>query len=477
MASDWKRLHPASLVVNLVPRAWRVARGMWPFLLAFAIGTRTDGAGLFDVLLLLLFFGGAVGSTIVHWATLRYRVESGRLEIESGLFARQTRTIDAARVQNVERVQNIFHRLSGLVEVRVETASGKEVEGLLSALSVADADLLVAALSGAQRAVEPIDDVPPLVALGPTDLLMYGATGLRGAQAALGLSLAFELLQSFATNGKAIHPKLFVAVIPVVVVGAWLAGVVTAGLTHWGYRVARLADDRWSAQGGLLTRRKVEWRASKVQLIGLDETWPRRMSGFGTVRVETAASTLGEGGTRVAEAVIPVVPAERFAEVIGAISGIGVDVAAIAWQAPHPANGARMALLGAVRASVIALPIALLLRWWGLLALALIPLGALGGWFAAATYGWALTDEVLVVRGGLWNRATTVLPRAKVQAVRFVQPLWWRRFGVAGVVVDAAGAQIRVPPLDEADARGLMDALLAGVYAFERPSRASDTGE
>src|SRR6185503_14051289 len=123
-----------------------------PIALAFVYG-QANGQGLFDLGLLLLFFGLAIGNTLVHYLTLRYRLADGRLEIRSGLLNRQARVIAADRVQNVEMVRNVFHRLSGLVEVRIETASGTEVEGLLSALSVADAEALIGALEAARGEV------------------------------------------------------------------------------------------------------------------------------------------------------------------------------------------------------------------------------------------------------------------------------------------------------------------------------------
>ena len=56
-------------------------------------------------------------------------------EMQSGLLNRQVRVIPPERIQNVELTRNVFHRMSGLVEVRVETASGTDIEGQLSALS------------------------------------------------------------------------------------------------------------------------------------------------------------------------------------------------------------------------------------------------------------------------------------------------------------------------------------------------------
>ena len=54
--------------------------------------------------------------------------------IRTGLIFRNERHIPFSRIQNVDAIQNVFHRLFGVVEVRVETGGGKEEEAKLSVL-------------------------------------------------------------------------------------------------------------------------------------------------------------------------------------------------------------------------------------------------------------------------------------------------------------------------------------------------------
>ena len=153
MASDsWHGVHPLSVLVNFVPRTWSLLRTAWPVLLAVLYGGR-GADGIADAITLAVFFALPFLSSTIHALTLRYRVADGRLEIRSGLLNRQARTIGLDRIQNVEQVQNVYQRISGLVEVRIETASGREVEGLLSAVSTSAADALVAELNAGRRQV------------------------------------------------------------------------------------------------------------------------------------------------------------------------------------------------------------------------------------------------------------------------------------------------------------------------------------
>ena len=178
--SEWRGLHPLSLVANLAPRTWRTLRGTWPLLAAFAIGGRRDSVAI--LFIAALFFGMAVWSTVLHFLTLRYRVVHGRLEMRSGLLNRQNRALDPSRIQNTELVRNPLHKLLGLVELRVETASGREVEGLLSALSEEEGERLLGLLDAARAGSSPSTDdeekAKVLSSADLSDLLRYGALSL-----------------------------------------------------------------------------------------------------------------------------------------------------------------------------------------------------------------------------------------------------------------------------------------------------------
>ena len=137
--TPWRSLHPVSLAVNLLPRAWATVRTLWPLLIFAFLGGESFGFHLAELMIVLIFTLASVWNTFIHWATLRYRMQQGRLEINTGLLNKQSRTIDPARIQNVELVQNLFHSWAGLVELRIDTAGELSTEGLLSALSVEDA--------------------------------------------------------------------------------------------------------------------------------------------------------------------------------------------------------------------------------------------------------------------------------------------------------------------------------------------------
>ena len=113
---------PALLVVFGMSRSSGGPGGMF--------GRLPDG---WEAWLLVLFVPATIAS-IVRYVTFRLRYDDHELVIRSGLIFRNERHIPFSRIQNVDASQNVFHRLFGVVEVRVETGGGKEEEARLSVL-------------------------------------------------------------------------------------------------------------------------------------------------------------------------------------------------------------------------------------------------------------------------------------------------------------------------------------------------------
>jgi putative membrane protein len=468
----WRGLHPLSLVVNLLPRTWRVVRGMWPLFLALLLQGRRDGASIVDLAILSVFFLSSVGGTVAHFLALRYRVAGGRLEIRTGLVSRQVRVIDPERIQNTELVRNVFHKLAGLVEVRLETASGTEVEGLLSALSEADGAELVAALGRSRRRPAEADAPRAILATaGPADLLRHGATGLRvGAGLAIAVGLGFEGLQWFGPErvgdvrtavgaaGVALAVVAFASGLFVVAVGASM-------LRFWRFELARVGD-RLVAVAGLLTRRSVELPLDKVQLVVVRQPILRRALGFGSVHVETAAARDEAGGTASAEAVVPVVDEEALGPLVQAVVAGEGDLWHRPLRPPHPLALRRGVIGAAVRGAILGALAAWWLWPWGLVAPPLLIAGGVASaWLDHRLQGWVLTEGALVARRGFVDRQTAIVSRRKVQAIEVRQGPLLRRWGLGQVVVRVAGSTVALPLVGEAEAAALLDAL--------RPPRAA----
>ena len=481
-SEGWRGLHPLSVVVNLVPQAWRTIRGAWPILLALVLGA---GAGMevFDLSLLLLFFAMAFGRTFLHFLTLRYRVHAGRFEVRFGLLNRQARELDPSRIQNISLERNLFQRAAGLVELKVETAGDAGVHGLLSALSVEAAEALRAELEALVRAsrgeAEPeaatdpgvavADEAatPPLVEASAAELVAYGLSRRTMGTVAVLTAVGFEVFARLGPEGAEQirwlqdQPHVLGAAFLLAFAGSWAWSAGGALVRHWGFSVRRIGDRLVSSEG-LTTTRRVEIPLRKVQIFQAAEPWLRRSMGYGTVLVETAALGFADGRVRQAEGVMPMVERSELPVVLRAVlPQVGADP----WSTPLKPAAPR-ALYRAVIRRVIRLGLlaglAAGLAWpdmRGLWAFCAVPLALPLGWLDWRWQGWLITPDAVVARRGFLDRRTWIIARDKVQSLQIVQtPLMrWHRLGAVSVRV--AGNAVALPDLTLEDAEAVFDEL------------------
>jgi putative membrane protein len=470
----WQTLHPLSPFVNLLPRLIAALRSGWPLLLAVLFG-RGGRLQTLDAFLLSLPLTIAAVGSFVHWATLRWRVVDRRLEIRTGLLTRQVRVIAADRVQHVATVQRLTHRITGLVELEVETAAGREVEGLLSALSRAQADGLIAGLGGgAAPAVESRWYRNDLA-----DLFRFGATGTRWGLAVVVFGIGFEIAQwqdpdRLEALADTLGPLGAAAGLLALLTGTWLVSTLTAIVRHWDFSLVERGESL-VAEEGLLTRRRVELRPGKVQLVAVHETWLRRLAGIATVVVSTAAARSRAGGTEQAEALVPVVAPDGVGAVLDRVlPGVASEWNEIPRSPADPRGRLRVWVAALLRSGAIAGLVALVAWPWGALAALVVPLALVSAELGFRAQRWAVTDGLVLAEGGWWRRTRVVVPRAKVQSVWVTAGWLLRRRGLARVTVAVAGGQVALPFLDA----GLAGRLAAVLRDPPRPPRtAPPTGE
>lgn len=450
---SWRGLHPASVLVNLIPMTWRTLRNAWPLLVLVFIQGSVQG--VINLLLIFAFFGAGVARAVIHFATLRYRVHDGRLEIKNGLFARSHRTIDPARIQNVEIIQNIYQRMAGLVELHIETAGDRGVEGLLSAITTEEAESLRAALArhAPAPAVEEHDEV---VHLGIVEVMGYGiSAGRIGAAAVIvGLmadgmaQLSPQELQQATTHmaGATLGGLVLVSV-----AGAYLISVGNAILRYLGFKLYETKSGI-AVESGLFTRRRVEIPRRKVQAVRVDEPWLRRFMGFATLHIDTAGSGLPpEAGGLSGEAVVPMVDAhDRLVVLDIALPGFDVDI----WAAPLRPAAPRALIRQMISATIRWVLLGLMLRFFvgSWFAMLVLPWGWLAAWLDWRTQGWLVTPTHLISRRGFWRRQTWVVSRAKLQSLHQEQGPLMRANGLAQIVAWVAGDRIVLPEVRVADA-------------------------
>jgi putative membrane protein len=500
MPSD-RRLHPLSILFNIGRQFAAIALPL--VLIVVGRGTDEDRWSGYALVFLVPYTAIAVG----RYLSFRYRYEESDLVIRRGFFFRNQRHIPYSRIQNIDAVQNIVHRLAGVVDVRIQTGGGSEPEATLSVLTQADLEEMRRRVFAKRAARTEAAEAAPaeaaqeaaqeLLHLNARELVVYGLVENRGLiviGAALGLAwelapskLVEQYVGDQASRGLVHSLSRFLgadagpswSALGLAVLGLMLFllltrifSVIWALIRLHGYRLTQQGDDL-RAEYGLLTRVAATIPRRRIQTITIRESLWHRVCGRAAVRVATAGGK-GEERERVVEQrewLAPILPRANVPELLDRLLP-RVDLRAIDWQPVHP-RAFRRALARRLAGGV-----------W-LAAFALLLLGAKGAWMIpfiavwaavrAHLYvkhlGWAITGDVVAFREGAFGRRTTVAPLVRIQVVKLAESPFDRRTSMARVRVDTAGGGhgVDVPYLPRHAADALYSTLAASASrtAFE----------
>ncbi len=486
------RLHPLSILFQLVAQL----RALLVPLLLVVFGARSTGVE-WQVWGLLLLLPSAAMS-LHRYATFRYRYDPTELVIRSGLFVRNERHVPYGRIQNIDAVETLLHRLLGVVEVRLQTAAGADPEAILSVLPASAVGEMRRQVFGARADADEGAAVPaaapaPLLHLSARDLVIYGFIENRGmviVAAATGLvwdaglldgvmermfgdqadarTTAREALRALGAEARLMARLLLMA--------AAAAGVLLCiRLLSVGWALVRLHDFTLTRVGediqvrfGLLTRVSATVPLARVQAVTIREGPWHRLLGRASVRVTTAGGASGPNTNVQREWLAPILTRAQLPALTRELLP-RLDLASTPWEPVHPRAFARRFRAWLVFAVVVSAMAAPRLGWGALALLAVLAAwGAVAARRQVACLKWAVTDDlVLFQRGWIW-RYTTITPLARIQAVAFHESPFDRRHAMARVRVDIAGGseafRVDVPYLGR-DVAGALQGRLATAAA------------
>jgi putative membrane protein len=472
MTGTERRLHPASFLFSM---GTHVRSLLLPG--AAVIFTAGSSGRDWEVWLMVLIIPYSLAA-IVRSVSFRYRFDTDEMVVRKGWIFRSERHIPYARIQNIDAVQNVFHRALGVAEVRVETASGGEPEAIMSVLPASGlAEMRRFVFEGRQRvdakqvpetavAEAAAVQTDELLRLSRRDLLLYGFIESRGAVVIAG---AFGLLWEFglfdrlfdlatggrisgrgvarqlvrAAMGQGVAPltkiALTIAAFAVLLLALRIVSMAWAYVRLYGFSLRRAGDDL-RVDYGLLTRISGTIPLGRIQTLTVSESPFHQLFGRVSVHVDTAG---GQGGEDQPTRQEPVAPLVRWRDLDALVAALLPDftLTGAEWQPPHQ-RAIRRALVEACLVAAVACAVmVLLLRWWTIAAAVLL----LGwAWIHARMYvahlRWTLVADAIVFRTGwLWRRMT-VARFSRIQVVARLESPFDRRTKMATVKVDTAGA-------------------------------------
>jgi len=490
--TSWRRLDPRMLVV--APLGNLVA--LVPFVLILLVTGQGD---LYRLWIAVAAAAALVGAGVLRWRTTRYRITEERVELRTGFFNRQRRSVPRDRIRTVDLTAKLLHRAFGLSTVQVSAASGAALEnsGLsLDAVSKPEAERLRLALLALSPVGTPrasASSALPVVdgerAVPTEELARLRWSWIRFAPltvsslAAVGavIGTAFNLLDDLgldpggqvvdsATDRLAAAPLVGFTVLLILLAAIAAVGAVLLFAERWyGYGLTREPDGTLRVRRGLLTRRSLSVSEQRLRGVELSEPLLLRAGRGGQSRaLSTGLSRDAQGGALGPPA--PLVEGHRVA-------------AAVLREGPvtrsplrrHPRAALVRRLNRAVSGALVLVAALWLLDtylfatgWLGPVAVAvLLPAAAVLGLDRYRNLGHALTGRYLVARRGSLRRRTVALQRAGVIGWTVRQSVFQRRVGLVTLeAVTAAGeGGYAVPDMAAGEAVALADKAIPGLLA------------
>lgn len=444
--------------------------------------------------------------SLLEYLSFRYRYDANEMVIRTGFLFRNERHVPYARIQNLHAVQNVFHRLWQVVEVRVETGGADEPEATMSVLPVSAYEEMRRRVFGERsepaEAAEPVASEKTILSLPPPELMLAGFIQNRGfvvLAAAFGLLWEVGVLDTLMgrvfgeeLSGRGLIKAVVAALLGrgfpasgitgiALTMGALILLVMVSRVLSMGWALVRLygfrltlAGEDLRAEYGLLTRVATTIALRRIQTLTVRQGVLHRLFKRAAVRVGLAGGGGQEGeGKTQREWLAPILPQDELPRLLCEVLGER-DFAQIAWRGVHP-RAFRREIKGWIAVAVlISLPFVMPMKGWVLLLLA----GLLVWAFVAARQtvagmGWAVSDGAVLFRSGWLRRQVTAVRFTQIQAVTVRESPFDRRAGMASVRVDTAGARelshrVDIPYLPRETAWELCDLLAsqAGRTAF-----------
>jgi putative membrane protein len=462
---------------------------------------------------------GVIGlvARLLDWQRRLFSFDGEYVRVDSGIVSRSHRSLDVARIQQVELQRGPVQRLCGLATLRIETAGGAaEPEVDLRVLELEDAlalrnavRVVKARLAGGDELDEdPPEPEPEAVLEVPMRHVVIGS--ITGARLLVLPAVIGGLLQFAGQQFGAVADRFTDVIIeqglgPVaegvpnvtdwrlialtalgVTVLAVLAAIAVGLVRDGRFRIERIDEDLHVSRGLISTRESVV-PLRRVQLVEIQRNWLRRLLGYSTLRIRSAGGSTGGDG----RVTVPLLHDTDIDRLLGEILP-GVD--AVPALTSHPRAALRRAVvrwlrpaltfIGAVWLAPVLVPFLdtpLLERArWAVLAL--IPINIVLAVVEYRHLAHGLSPRVIAARRGALSITTTVAPVVKAQAVSTHANWFQRRLRLATLVVHIAGPGASVGVLDahEDDAADLHTKLAehaASPIPIEIGAEPADTAE
>ena len=466
------RLHPAAIIIKFGAYFIATVRSLAAPLAGIFLSKHDSGQ--FMTLMIGCSIAGIGGisiiGTMLHYFSTTFFIKEDALEISSGFIWRKNRTIPLARIQNVNVERTLWHRILGAAAVKVETATGTKGEGDLTALSVADANLLQAALlqnRASDVISETVQKPKPLYELSPKQVLLAGALGNRAIYIFGSVFAVFQFEGSRQFYRPLMHYIESLGPVMAAIVGVlsffalllvgWLVSIGISATRFFGFRIEQ-HDRGLLLTHGLITQFKTIVPVGRIQDVRIVEPILFRLLGYCEMYADTAGS-FDAKDVASANKICPILP-EHDASRIGKLLMPEFEFEQLAWSRVSPKTIFRHAFRHLfVLVFILSAPLGYWLHWNALWLLP--PLAIYSAFVGLISYrygGYSWTNNIIARRTGVFRKQAIVIPFDRIQHYS-INASWSQRLlglaSVSAVSASTGGHAIHISDMEASVAKEL----------------------
>jgi putative membrane protein len=502
---NWQRTSPIAVVFFLSNSARQLVTNGFPAV-AVVVATYASGGDTRKAWMLtgLLVVGAiSIVGSIFSWLRFRFCIVGDKVLVRSGVLQREELSVDFDRIQNISIREPVYMRPFGLALLSIDTAGSGQKEIVLGGISKDIAiQLRETILSHARittaEAVDESDELADktvLLSRSTKDIVIYGLTvnfvlwviiavgaffGTFGLAenffSWLGTKIQFQDVITAIDRVGGLFGGILILVGMMLVVFLLfpLISVTGALVRHYGYRLS-VEGETYRKNSGLLTRHDESLKRHKIQAMVLKQNFVARF--FKRTNMQLRIASPGSG---VESGQMPIGPKTTF--LVPALHKNELDELIPGFFPGCEFDKVQFTRINRRRFSMVILGLAVmppLLLVTGLLSLliswkflVLLPVVLATAWSIVSRLwtkiGYGVVGGYGYMRRGFFGTQTTVFPLFKVQRIDIRQTPGQRRKGIAHLAIHLASHSLKIPYIDEQDAKKFRDLALYHVESSDR---------
>ncbi|MGE7664003.1 PH domain-containing protein [Peribacillus sp. NPDC097197] len=448
-----KRLHPIAVLLNIIKS---IKELVLPFLIVIVLpGQNNDVPGWVQPLVIGVVVLLLVIRAFIQWLRFTYRLESGELRIESGVFIRKKRYIKFDRIHSIDISEGIIQRIFRLVKVNIETAGGTQADAVLSAIRKSEANQLntiiieekkkktSSDILEGERTEEDLHVVEKDRASStfkqalPQLFVMAATSGAIGVFLSGGIAFISQFDEIIPFEKIFKNYEEYIGLGSVILTGFAILGLLVVYVLATVSMVIRYANFTALRTGeelvitrGLLEKKQLTIPIRKVQGIRIMENLVRKPLGLATVYLEYAGGSV-EDRESLSIMLFPLIKKKHLPDKIQEFLP-GYETVADIKPLPRRAYYRYV-----IRKAIVLIPIIAVLIWffrtWGFFSLLLIPLAFLWSYLQFIEAGWKTQGDLLILSSRLISKQTLIMPRNRIQSLTYKKGYFQKRSHLATI--------------------------------------------